>query len=200
MGSIGGLPGAAIGATVGVVSGGIQAATQIFSAQDDAFKSVVQEQVQNQLARQQEDLSAGSGIAAGREQSLISFTTMFGGDEARAQKYLDEIKAMANTTPFLYDDLTSMSKVLKSYGYTDEAGDLNLIDTMTAVGDTGAALSMNTSDMNLVATAIGRMNSSGKTTLEYLNPLLERGIPVMDYLSEGFGIAGTRSMTRCPRA
>ena len=193
MGSIGGLPGAAIGATVGVVSGGIQAATQIFSAQDDAFKSVVQEQVQNQLARQQEDLSAGSGIAAGREQSLISFTTMFGGDEARAQKYLDEIKAMANTTPFLYDDLTSMSKVLKSYGYTDEAGDLNLIDTMTAVGDTGAALSMNTSDMNLVATAIGRMNSSGKTTLEYLNPLLERGIPVMDYLSEGFGIAGDKS-------
>lgn len=181
--------GTAIGAAVGTVAGGITAATQVFGKKDDVFRASVQEQVQNQLARQQEDLSTGSGIAAGREQSLISFTTMFGGDEERAKRYLDQIREMANTTPFLYDDLTGMSKVLKSYGYTDEAGDLNLIDTMTAVGDTGAALGMTTSDMNMVATAIGRMNSSGKTTLEYLNPLLERGIPVMDYLSEGFGIA-----------
>lgn len=181
--------GTAIGAAAGTVAGGITAATQVFGKKDDVFRASVQKQVQNQLARQQEDLSAGSGIAAGREQSLISFTTMFGGDEERAKSYLDQIREMANTTPFLYDDLTGMSKVLKSYGYTDEAGDLNLIDTMTAVGDTGAALGMTTSDMNMVATAIGRMNSSGKTTLEYLNPLLERGIPVMDYLSEGFGIA-----------
>lgn len=189
MGSVAGPLGTVIGGAVGLAAGGITAATQVFEKKDDAFKSAVQEQVQNQLARQQEDLSAGSGIAAGREQSLISFTTMFGGDEARAQKYLEEIKTMANTTPFLYDDLTGMSKVLKSYGYTDEEGKLNLIDTMRAVGDTGSALGMSTSDMNMVATAIGRMNSSGKTTLEYLNPLLERGIPVMDYLSEGFGIA-----------
>lgn len=181
--------GTAIGAAAGGALGVFQGEIQNFQKQDDAFKSVVQEQVQNQLVRQQENLSAGSGIAAGREQSLISFTTMFGGDKERAQKYLDELKTMANTTPFLYDDLASMSKVLKSYGYTDEEGKLNLIDTMRAVGDTGSALGMSTSDMNLVATAIGRMNSSGKTTLEYLNPLLERGIPVMDYLSEGFGIA-----------
>ena len=192
MGSVAGLPGTLIGGAAGLAAGGISATTKVFEKEDDAFRTVVQEQVQNQLAQQQEDLSVGSGIAAGREQSLVSFTTMFGGDEERAKGYLDELKTMANTTPFLYDDLAGMSKVLKSYGYTDEAGDLNLIDTMTAVGDTGAALGMNTSDMNLVATAIGRMNSSGKTTLEYLNPLLERGIPVMDYLSEGFGIAGDK--------
>ena len=43
-------------------------------------------------------------------------------------------------------------------------------------GDAGAALGQSTNDMTAVATAIGRMKSSNKTTLEYLNILNDRGI------------------------
>jgi tape measure domain-containing protein len=46
---------------------------------------------------------------------------------------------------------------------------------------------MSTEDMKYVATALGRMQTTGKTTLEYLNPLLERGVDVWSYLSEASG-------------
>ena len=91
---------------------------------------------------------------------------------------------MANNTPFLYDDLTAMSKTLATYGY----GADSILPVLQTVGDTGAALGMNTSDMNMVSTAIGRMKSSNKTTLEYLNILNDRGIGAVGMLSEAYGV------------
>ena len=170
--------GAAAGAGLGLAQGGLQN----FQKQDEAFKSVVKEQVQGQLSRQESDLAAGSGIAAGRETSLIAFSTLFG-DKGVAQDYLAEMKDMANTTPFLYDDLAQMSKVLKTYGYSVE----EMLPQLTKIGDAGAALGMSTSDMSMVATGLGRMKSSGKTSLEYINILQERGIDAVGYLAEGLG-------------
>lgn len=182
MGSVAGPAGAAVGAAVGTLAGGINAAAQVFEKRDDAFREVVQNQVQTQTERQQSDLVAGSQIAANRETTLISFETLFA-DKDQAAAYLEQVKTMANTTPFLFDDLTQMSKVLKTYGYSPE----EMIPQLTRIGDTGAALGMSTADMSEVSTAIGRMNSSGKTTLEYLNPLIERGIPAIDYLAQASG-------------
>lgn len=174
--------GTAVGAAVGTAAGAITAGTQMFQKKDEAFKSYVQGQVEGQKQQQAQDLSTGSSIASGRESSLISFTTLFG-DKEEAKGYLEQMKTMANTTPFHYDDLAQMSKVLKTYGYSME----DMIPQLTKVGDTGAALGMSTQDMSMVATSLGRMNSSGKTTLEYLNPLIERGIPAMDYMAEATG-------------
>ncbi len=183
MGSIAGAPGVAVGAGIGAVAGGINAATQVFQAEDEAFKSVVQEQVNAQLTRQQEDLAAGSTIASGRETSLQSFTTLFG-DEETAKNYLEDMKDMANTTPFLYDDLAQMSKVLKTYGYSPD----EMLPQLTTIGDAGAALGMSAADMSMVATGLGRMKSSGKTSLEYINILQERGIDAIGYLAEKKGV------------
>ena len=124
-------------------------------------------------------LTSGSTLAAGRETDLISFSTLFGG-KAAAESYLADLVQMANVTPFLYDDLTSMSKTLATYGYDTES----ILPVLQTVGDAGAALGMTTSDMNAVATALGRMKSSNKTSLEYLNILNDRGIGAVGMLAD----------------
>lgn len=176
--------GAAVGGLVGAVSGGIEAATQKFESRDEAFKSYVQDQYNAVQERQAADLESGSALAGQRETDLVSFTTLFGSKDT-AQQYLSEIKTMANTTPFLYSDLTAMSKTLKTYGYAAN----EMIPALTSIGDAGAALGMTAADMTNVSTALGRMRSSNKTTLEDLNILQDRGIDAIGALANAKGVS-----------
>lgn len=178
-GPAGALVGAGIGGLVGLGSGALQS----YESQDSSFKSYVQDTVQEQLDAQSESLTSGSSIAAGRETGKISFATLFGSKET-ADSYLSNLVGMANSTPFLYDDLTSMSKTLATYGYDADS----ILPVLQTIGDAGAALGQSTNDMTAVATAIGRMKSSNKTTLEYLNILNDRGIGAVGMLSDAYGV------------
>ena len=178
-GPAGALVGAGIGGLVGLGSGALQS----YESQDSSFKSYVQDAVQEQLDAQSESLTSGSSIAAGRETDKISFATLFGSKET-AHSYLSNLVGMANSTPFLYDDLTSMSKTLATYGYDADS----ILPVLQTIGDAGAALGQSTNDMTAVATAIGRMKSSNKTTLEYLNILNDRGIGAVGMLSDAYGV------------
>ncbi len=175
--------GALIGGGIGAVSGLINGNTKIFEQKDDAFKSYVQDAYQNQLTEQESSLTTGSSIAAGRETDRISFATLFG-DAGVAEKYLKDLVEMSNNTPFLYDDLTAMSKTLATYQY----GADEILPVLKTIGDTGAALGQSTSDMTMVATALGRMKSSNKTSLEYLNILNDRGIGAVGMLADAYGV------------
>ena len=178
-GPAGALVGAGIGGLVGLGSGALQS----YESRDSAFKSYVQDSVQEQLDEQSKSLTSGSSIAAGRETDKISFATLFGSKET-ADSYLSNLVGMANSTPFLYDDLTSMSKTLATYDYDADS----ILPVLQTIGDAGAALGQSTSDMTAVATAIGRMKSSNKTTLEYLNILNDRGIGAVGMLSDAYGV------------
>lgn len=178
-GPAGALVGAGIGGLVGLGSGALQS----YESRDSAFKSYVQDSVQEQLDEQSKSLTSGSSIAAERETDKISFATLFGSKET-ADSYLSNLVGMANSTPFLYDDLTSMSKTLATYGYDADS----ILPVLQTIGDAGAALGQSTSDMTAVATAIGRMKSSNKTTLEYLNILNDRGIGAVGMLSDAYGV------------
>lgn len=176
-----------IGTAVGAVAGGLvgmaSGSVQNWSKKDDAFKSYVQNAVEEQLNEQTTSLTSGSSLAASRETDQISFATLFKGED-KAKQYLADLVQMANTTPFLYDDLTSMSKTLATYGYDENS----ILPVLQTIGDAGAALGQSTSDMNSVATAIGRMKSSNKTTLEYLNILNDRGIGAVGMLANAYGV------------
>lgn len=192
-GPIGTAVGAAIGGAVGLVNGG----SQIFEKQDEAFKSYYQEAYETQISAQESSLSTGSALAAQRETDKISFSTLFK-DAGIADTYLANLVEMANNTPFLYDDLTTMSKTLATYRYSAQADstkaaagekDFNyILDVLQTIGDTGAALGQSTSDMSMVATALGRMKSSNKTTLEYLNILNDRGIGAVGMLADAYRV------------
>ena len=185
MGAFAGPAGMGIGAAVGALSGAINGLTQVYEQQDDAFRELVQGTYTEIQEARQQSLTGGAGTAAQREMDLLSFSTLLGGEGAAAD-FLAKVRTTAAKTPFGYEDLTSMAKVLSTYGYTPDQmlGENGLINK---IGDTGSALGLSGSDMAMVATYIGRMNSSNKTTLEYLNPLIERGIPAIDYLSEALG-------------
>lgn len=176
--------GAAAGGLIGAVSGGIEAATQKFESRDDAFKSYVQDRYNAVQERQAADLESGSALAGQRETDLTSFTTLFGSKDI-AQQYLSELKTMANTTPFLYNDLTAMSKTLKTYGYAAK----EMLPALTAIGDAGAANGMTTADMTYIATALGRMRSSNLTTREDLDILQDRGIDAVGALASAKGVS-----------
>ena len=182
MGSVLGIPGVAVGALAGGASGLISGWTEIFKAEDDAFKSYYGELYSSAGERHAAELESGSGSASGRETDLLSFSTLFGSRET-AKTYLSELVNMANTTPFLYDDLTAMSKTLATFGYDAES----ILPVLSTIGDAGAALGMSTSDMTTVAQALGRMKSSDKATLEYLNILNDRGIGAVGMLAEAKG-------------
>lgn len=169
------LAGAAIGAGSSLISG----VTQVYESQSEAMKSYVNDLYSSVTQATLDSLEAGSATAGSRETTMVSFSTLLESAE-NATAYLEQVKDLANTTPFLYDDLTSMSKTLLTYGFDQSA----LIPTLTAVGDTGAALGMDTTNMNMVVTALGRMKTTDKTSLEYLNLLSERGIGAVDWLAQ----------------
>ncbi len=179
LGSALGPMGAAVGAAAGTAMGLFNGVVANAQKEDDAFKSYVQDTYDTVKEEQSSSLSSGSATAAGRETTLMSFTTLFGGED-KAGQYLSSLRDFAAKTPFEYDDLTALSKTLKTFGYAAE----DMIPALTKVGDAGAALGLGTSDVSAAATYIGRMNSSDKATLEYLNPLNERGFSVFQWIAD----------------
>lgn len=183
-GAILGPTGALVGAGIGALAGGISGASRVFGQQDDAFKAYVQDSYETVTQAQADSLTSGSSIAAGRETDRISFATLFG-DKGIADTYLANLVEMSNNTPFLYGDLTAMSKTLATFQYgVDE-----ILPVLQTIGDAGAALGMSTSDMTMVATAIGRMKSSNRADRQVLDILNDRGIGVYNMLAEAKGVS-----------
>lgn len=181
-GAIAGLPGMAIGAGLGTLSGVVNAKTQNFQKENESFKSYYKDLYDTVNANTAEGLTSGKTLAAKRETTKVSFSTLLGG-ETQADRFLADVLKTANTTPFLYDDLVGISKTMLSFGTAAE----DVIHTLTTVGDAGAALGLSTGDIGTVATYLGRMKSSNKASLEYLNPLMERGFSVFQWLADAKG-------------
>lgn len=179
MGSLVGLP--AIGAAIGGGLGLLTSGSQVFEQRDDAFKSYVQEAYDSVTQEQTDALSAGSTIAGSREQTLMAFSQKLGGDQA-ATAYLDQVKAMAKSTNYTYDQITGYSKLLlNSYG-TDET-----LDVLMRLSDATAGLNLNSSDNELWIAGLSRMRTTGKVTQEYLNYFSERGLDVYQALANATG-------------
>ena len=181
-GSIAGPHGALVGAGIGTVAGLANASTQIIQKENESFKSYYKDLYDTVNANTAEALTSGKTLAAKRETTKISFSTLLGGED-QADRFLSDVLNTANTTPFLYDDLVGISKTMLSFGTAVE----DVIPTLTTVGDAGAALGLSTGDIGTVATYLGRMKSSNKASLEYLNPLMERGFSVFQWLADAKG-------------
>lgn len=182
MGTIlGGPVGTAIGSAVGAAVGGLTGSLQIFEKKDDAFKSYVQEAAEGQLSEQSASLSSGSAIAGSREQTQMAFARRLGGDEA-ADAYLDQVKEMAKSTNYTYDEITGYSKLLlNSYGADETFG------VLMTLSDATAGLNLGSSDIQMFISGLSRMRTTGKATQEYLNYFSERGVDVYQALADATG-------------
>lgn len=170
--------GAAVGTIAGAVNGQISAELDQKQARDDYFKGYYQDFYNDLTDQYQTSLENGKSVAASREQTNLAFSTLLG-SEQKASEWTAWMQEFASVTPFAFEDLTSMSKTALSYKFDTETTK----QLMQSVGDAGSALGLSGSDLTAVATYIGRMNSTDKVSLEYLNPLIERGIPAIDYIA-----------------
>ena len=99
-------------------------------------------------------------------------------------QYLERLRALAAETPLEYADLTGMSRALAT-GFGDSPE--RMLELMRAIGDAGSAVGVSAADMEEMARAMSRMNSSGKATLEFLNIFQDRGVDVIGMLGEALG-------------
>lgn len=169
--------GTVIGAGAGLVSGGLS----IYSSQDEAFKSYVQEAVEGQISSMESTLSSGSAIAGSREQTRLAFAQRLGSDQA-ADEYLERVRVMAMDTNYSYDEITGYSKsLLNTY---DPESVFGILQTLS---DATAGLNLNEADVNVMIQGLSRMRTTGKATQEYLNYFSERGVDVYAALADATG-------------
>lgn len=192
LGSLGGPVMAAIGAGLGGAVGTIGGATQMYQARDDAFKDFYGGVYDTQSAAVTSQAESGSATASQRELDAISFSTLIT-DKMGAPAFLREVASMAAKTPFEYSDLTAMTKNL-SIGFGDDAE--RILDLMMAIGNAGATIGASASDMQWMATALSRMQSTDLAQLGEINMFQDRGINVIGMLADYYGTSegSVRSM------
>lgn len=189
---LGGPVGTAMGAGIGAVVGTVGSASQVYQARDDAFKDFYGGVYDTQSAAVTSQAESGSATASQRELDAISFSTLIT-DKMGAPAFLREVASMAAKTPFEYSDLTAMTKNL-SIGFGDDAE--RILDLMMAIGNAGATIGASASDMQWMATALSRMQSTDLAQLGEINMFQDRGINVIGMLADYYGTSegSVRSM------
>lgn len=179
--------GTAVGGAIGAATGAISGLVQNLQEQDSYMQDYAGTLTDTAESTSTTRLTSSSATAAQREQDLLSFGTLLGSDTDAAQ-VLDDIKTMANVTPYIYDDLTGIAKTLSVYGDTQD----NILTHLTDIGDTGAALGMSTSDMDSVAQILGYISTSDKLDSVKLKQLRLKGINANQMLADYYGVSSTK--------
>jgi len=126
-------------------------------------------------------LGFGIKLAADAESAQVAFATLLGSSEL-AKKALSDLQGFAASTPFELGDLRNASKLLLNAGVsTDE-----LIGRMTMLGDIAAGTGKPINDF---AQIYSKVKATGKVSLETLNQLAERGVPIYDALAKQLGVS-----------
>lgn len=118
--------------------------------------------------------------AADMEMLTTQFEVMLGSAE-KAEALMDQLNEFAATTPFALEDLSKGTQNLLSFGVAEE----NVIDVMRMLGDTAGG---NVEKLNTLVLAYGKVQTKGKASLEELNMMAERGLPIFDILSQQLGV------------
>ena len=118
-----------------------------------------------------------------KEGASTAFKVLLGSGEA-AQKMLDDLYTFAKTTPFSYDTYLTAGKTLVAMGVAAE----DCIPYLDGITNAAIATGTGQEGVNSLAQALGRMQSSGKVTLETLNVLTYSGIPAIKILANEYGV------------
>jgi tape measure domain-containing protein len=129
-------------------------------------------------------LVAGFALKASAEMETlqVSFETMLGSAE-KAKVLVKGLTKFAASTPFQIADIGKASKQLLAFGV---AGD-EVLGKLKFLGDISAGANVPLGDM---AAIFGKVKAKGKAMTEELLQLSDRGVPIIDILSKGFGVTG----------
>ncbi|QOP65076.1 tail length tape measure protein [Arthrobacter phage Adumb2043] len=127
-------------------------------------------------------IKSGLETAAFMENATISFETLLGSKGA-AKKMIADVSKFAASTPFEMPGLTDNVRALLGSG----AAAKSVLPTMTALGDTNAALGGNQERLNSVVRAWTQMMGKGKVSAEEMLQITEAGIPIWAIASRAMG-------------
>ena len=122
------------------------------------------------------------------ESYTTSFQTMLGSAEAAASK-VESLKKMAASTPFEMTDLADATQQLLAMGVANNQTNYFL----QQLGDISLG---NVEKFNSLVGAFGKMNSSQKVTLEYINIMAEQGFNPLNIIAEKTGETMTQLYDR----
>lgn len=172
-----------IGAAVGTVSGMIESAAQIFQEKDDYFKSYRDSEIERVDTLYDTKLESGIGIFSQRELLSKAFEGDLG--EERATEFIQELARRDAENPFTFDDMATLSRTFFGFGLSEE----QIYQQLDNIGNLGAARGLGAQDMDMVAKTLAAMPVSPSITRIDLQKLTTRGIPVLDYLGDAYGLA-----------
>ena len=121
------------------------------------------------------------GSAANLEQYQTSFEVMLGSAE-KAKDLLAEINEVASATPFEQTDIIKATQKLLAFGVAQK----DVIGTFKVLGDMAQGDAMK---LEGLAMAYGKVQVKGKASMEELNMVAEKGVPIFDAIAEQMGIA-----------
>ena len=108
--------------------------------------------------------TAGVKYNATMESYLANLTTLLGGNQQEAQKLLDTLKEMANTTPYEATDLVKATQKMMAFGISadDSLKYLNMLGDV-AMGDANK--------MDSLTLAFSQISASGRASMEDINQI-----------------------------
>ncbi|MFB9862384.1 tape measure protein [Rufibacter immobilis] len=126
---------------------------------------------------------AGSLFSMGmdREQTKLSFTTMMGGNEKRAESLLGNLNQFANATPFSNDEVVNSGKSLLAFGFNDS----KIMPSLKSIGDVASGLKIPFGELTEI---FGKAKTQGTLFGEDLNQMAGRGIPIFGELAKIMGV------------
>lgn len=121
----------------------------------------------------------GINLSANAEQAEVAFTTMLKSSNL-AKAVLSELEQFAASTPFQLNSLRDGAKQLLNAQVTAS----NLTDRLRMLGDIAAGTGKPIGDFVRI---FAKVKSTGKVSLETLNQLAERGVPIYSALQAQLG-------------
>lgn len=119
--------------------------------------------------------------ASDMEMLTTQFEVMLGSSE-KANEMMKELKTFAATTPFAIKDLAQGTQTLLSFGVAQ--GDV--INRMRMLGDAAGG---NREKLNGLILAYGKVQTKGKASMEEINMIAERGVPIIGTLTKQLGVS-----------
>jgi len=118
--------------------------------------------------------------ASDMESLTTSFETMMGSAEG-AKNMMEELVKFANATPYELDEVANAARSLMAAGVGPE----EITKKLTLLGDIASTAKI---PLDELVRVYDKMKNKGKASLEELNPIAEKGIPIFDALATKIGV------------
>lgn len=124
--------------------------------------------------------TAGVKYNASMETYLANLTTLLGGNQQEAQKLLNTLKEMANTTPYETTTLVGATQKMMAFGISAE----DSLKYLQMLGDIAMG---DANKMDSLTLAFSQISASGRASMEDINQMIDQGFNPLTVIAEKTG-------------